>query len=188
MRYKLLRTSLISTPFPRLNYWKTIPFIEGRIYLSLEPLARTPPLLTCPISSPILEFQHGAFASKNIHAPEENGCTAGYEREKISTSGCHFWRPGSQRSRFKVPNKDDDGDDEENVKKAIGLMSTTTTRHLHHAFLFISLLSLHNYDVKWPNVKFTWEREGRGNKFYHLCLNSCAVPSLQVQPKFPSFK
>ena len=41
-----------------------------------------------------------------------------------------------------------DGDGKENVKKAIGLMSTTTTLHVHHAFLFISLLSLHNYDVK----------------------------------------
>ena len=31
-------------------------------------------------------FQHGAFASKNICAPEENACTAGYvkqSREKI---------------------------------------------------------------------------------------------------------
>ena len=40
------------------------------------------------------------------------------------------------------------GDGKENVKKAIGLMSTTTTLHVHHAFLYISLPSLHNYDVK----------------------------------------
>ena len=38
-------------------------------------------------------------------------------------------------------------------------MSKTTTLHVHHAFLYISLLSLHNYDVKWPNFNFTWERE-----------------------------
>ena len=59
---------------------------------------------------------------------------------------------------FKVPNKDlrnYDGDGKENVKKAIVLMSKTTTLHLNHAFLFISLLSLHNYDVKWPNFNFT---------------------------------
>ena len=31
-------------------------------------------------------------------------------------------------------------------------MSKTTTQHLHHAFLYISLPSLHNYDdLKWPN-------------------------------------
>ena len=29
-------------------------------------------------------------------------------------------------------------------------MSKTTILHVHHAFLYISLPSLHNYDVKWP--------------------------------------
>ena len=41
-----------------------------------------------------------------------------------------------------------DGDGEENVKKAIGLMSKTTTLHVHHALLYFSSLSLHNNDVK----------------------------------------
>ena len=63
---------------------------------------------------------------------------------------------------FKVPNKDlrnYDGDGKENVKKAAGLMSKTTTLHVHHAFLFISLLSLHNYVVKWPNWKHVEKME-----------------------------
>ena len=33
-------------------------------------------------------------------------------------------------------------------QKTKGLMSKTTTLHVHHAFLCISLPSLHNYDVK----------------------------------------
>ena len=33
-------------------------------------------------------------------------------------------------------------------QKTIGLMSRTTTLHVHHAFLYISLPSMHNYDVK----------------------------------------
>ena len=41
-----------------------------------------------------------------------------------------------------------DGDDNESVKKATGLMSKTTRLHVHHVFLYISFLSLHNYDVK----------------------------------------
>ena len=41
-----------------------------------------------------------------------------------------------------------DGDGKENVNKAIGLMSKTTTQHVHHAFLYISLLSLLNYDLR----------------------------------------
>ena len=55
-------------------------------------------------------------------------------------------------------------------------------------FFVHSLLSLHNYNVKWPNFEWTWEREGQGNKFYFLSLNSDAVPSLQFQPNFPPFK
>ena len=77
---------------------------------------------------------------------------------------------------------DGDGDGNGNVKNAIGLKSKTTILHVHHAFLYISLLSLHNQDGSWPNFKFTWERKRQGDKFYHLCQNSGAVPSLQLQP------
>ena len=73
-------------------------------------------------------------------------------------------------------------------QKTIGLMSKTTILHVHHAFLYISLPALQNYDVKWPNFKFTWERERQGDKFYYLCPNWSAFPSLQLQPKSPSFK
>ena len=79
-------------------------------------------------------------------------------------------------------NHDDDGNG--NVKKTIGLKNEQN----NNAFLYISLHSLHNYDVKWPNFKFTWEREQQGDKFYHLCPNLSAFPSLQLQPKSPSFK
>ena len=50
---------------------------------------------------------------------------------------------------------DGDGDGKEDVKKAIGLSRKTTTLHVHHAFLFISLLSLHDFDVKMPNFFFS---------------------------------
>ena len=73
-------------------------------------------------------------------------------------------------------------------QKTIGLLSKTKTLHAHHAFLYISLPSLHNYDVKWPNFKFTWERERQGDKFYHLCPNLSAFPFLKLQAKSPSFK
>ena len=42
-------------------------------------------------------------------------------------------------------------------KKTIGLVSKTTPLHVHHPFLYISLPSLHDYDVKWPNLKFFFE-------------------------------
>ena len=50
--------------------------------------------------------------------------------------------------------RNDDGDGKENVKKAVGLLSKTTTLHVHHAFWYISLPSFHNYDVKMPHFTF----------------------------------
>ena len=54
--------------------------------------------------------------------------------------------------------RSDDGDDNENVTKAIVLITKATILHVHHAFLYISLPSLHDYDVKMPN--FTLYRGG----------------------------
>ena len=95
-----------------------------------------------------------------------------------------------------------DGDGEENVKKAGGLISKTTTLHVHHAFLYISLpLQSKTIDLDWQNnnsarasrffVHFFAvlaqlrrfflgrERVRQGDKFYHLCMISGAAPSLQ---------
>ena len=47
-----------------------------------------------------------------------------------------------------------DGHGNEHVKKAIGLITKPTIFHLYHAFLDISLPSLHDCDVKMPNFTF----------------------------------
>ena len=47
----------------------------------------------------------------------------------------------------------DFGDGNENGKNPVGLDWQTTTLHVHHAFLYISLPSLHDYDVKVPNFE-----------------------------------
>ena len=44
---------------------------------------------------------------------------------------------------------DGDGNGNENVK-----ITKTTILHVHHAFLYISFPSLHDYDVKMPNFTF----------------------------------
>ena len=55
--------------------------------------------------------------------------------------------------RMKRPRKvlgtlrSDDSDGNEDVKKAVGLITKTTILHVHHTFLYISLPSLHDYDV-----------------------------------------
>ena len=55
----------------------------------------------------------------------------------------------------------DDGDVNENVKKAIGFSSLAKQQlcTCYHAFLYISLQSLYNYDVKMPNFTFCGGRE-----------------------------
>ena len=69
-----------------------------------------------------------------------------------------------------------------NVEKSDRFSEQDKPLHLHHAFLYISLPLPHNH------AKFTWERQQQGNKFYHVFLNAGAVPSLQLPPKFPTFK
>ena len=46
------------------------------------------------------------------------------------------------------------------AKKQLVKISKTTTFHAHHAFLYISLPSLHDYNVNLPNFMFVEE----GNK------------------------
>ena len=58
-----------------------------------------------------------------------------------------------------------DGDGNENVKKAIGLLSKTTSLHVHHAFLYISLPLLHDYDVKMPSFTFYGGRKQATTNF-----------------------
>ena len=58
-----------------------------------------------------------------------------------------------------------DGDGNEDVKKVIGLLSKTTALHVHHAFLYISLPPLHDYNVKMPNFTFYGERKQATTNF-----------------------
>ena len=62
----------------------------------------------------------------------------------------------------------DDGN--RDVKKAIGLLRKTTTLHVHHAFLYISLPSLHDYEMKMPHCKFYGGRNWQAtmNLFFSL--------------------
>ena len=64
-----------------------------------------------------------------------------------------------------------DADDNENVKKTIGLISKTTTLHVHRTFLYISFPSLHDYDVKVPYFTFCRGREHKTTTCFFLNLN-----------------
>ena len=50
--------------------------------------------------------------------------------------------------------RSNDADGNENVKKTIGLISKTTTLHVHHTFCTFLCPFLHDCDVKMPNFGF----------------------------------
>ena len=71
--------------------------------------------------------------------------------------------------RFLGSFSNDDGDSNQDVEKAIGLLRKTTTLHVHHVFLYISLPSLDDYDVKMPNCKFYGgHKQATTNLFFSL--------------------
>ena len=80
--------------------------------------------------------------------------------------------------------RNDDGDGSENVKKEIGLISKTTTLHMHHAFLYISLPPLHDYGVKLPNFTFYGARKQAKTSFFFLFQNLTVVPKKSAPGKF----
>ena len=59
----------------------------------------------------------------------------------------------------------DNSDGNENVKKAIGLLSRTTSLHMHHTFLYISSPLLHDYNMKMPSFTFYGGRKEATTKF-----------------------
>ena len=61
--------------------------------------------------------------------------------------------------------RSDDADVNESGKKAIDLDLSKTTLHVHHAFLYISLSSLHDFNVKVPNFWFCRGREQKTTTF-----------------------
>ena len=64
--------------------------------------------------------------------------------------------------------RSNDADDNKNVKKTIGLISKTTTLHVHHTFLYISFPFLHDYDVKMPYFAFMEDVNKQRRNFISL--------------------
>ena len=65
-----------------------------------------------------------------------------------------------------------DGDSSENVKQAIGLISKTTTLHVQHTFLYISLRHC-DYGVKIPNFTFYGRRKQATTNFSFSFKTEC---------------
>ena len=80
----------------------------------------------------------------------------------------------------------DDGDVNENGIKATGLDGKTTTLHVHYAFLYISLSSVHDCDVKMPYLTFCGGREHKATiSFFFFCYDTVFWNSTpQKLPRF----
>ena len=70
------------------------------------------------------------------------------ERWRFSSNGSFFhWSFWHHRRQSLGSLRCPYGDGNENVKKQLVKIGKTATLHVHHAFLYISLPSLHDYDV-----------------------------------------
>ena len=54
----------------------------------------------------------------------------------------------------------------------------TTIPHVHHAFLYISFLTLHDYDVKMPNFRFCGRCEHKTTFFF---FSWTSIQSFRIQ-------
>ena len=64
--------------------------------------------------------------------------------------------------------RSNDADDNENVQNTTGLISKTTTSHVHHTFVYISFPFLHDYDVKMPYFAFMEDVNKQRRNFISL--------------------
>ena len=61
------------------------------------------------------------------------------------------------------------GDSNDSAKTGMGLLNKTTILHVHHAFLYISLPSLHDYNVKVPDFTlFGGRKQAKTNFCFSL--------------------
>ena len=83
--------------------------------------------------------------------------------------------------------KNDDSYGDKKGKKAIGLFSKTITLHVHHAFLYIYLPSLHAYDVKLANFTFCGGREQNSTILFFFSWLLIESFSIQLPKNSPRF-
>ena len=92
---------------------------------------------------------------------------------------------------FNIHNGDGNGNGNgnANVKKAIDLLSKTSKLHMHHAFLYISLLLQFDYNVKMPNFTFYGGRKQVAMIIiFSLSKLECMLsPRNQLQGNLPSY-
>ena len=87
---------------------------------------------------------------------------------------------------FKIRRRDGN----ENVKKQqVNFISKTTTFHVHHSFLYISLPFLHDYDVKCLIFAFYGKRKQATRKsYFSFCIMNLISLGIQLQEGSSTFE
>ena len=67
------------------------------------------------------------------------------------------------------------------------LIRKTTTLHVHHAFFYISLPSLHDCNVKLPNFTFCRGREQKTTTLFFFSWTLIQSFRIQLQKHLPTF-
>ena len=115
---------------------------------------------TCPVCSPSLCVQgkllFSTFLTRNKGTTDELNKRLGYyQQEQLNLPREYSVFDGSQLR----------GSGDEKFKWVTAWQGTTTTLHVHHAFLYISLLSTARLSVKMPNFTFCEGRKQAMTKF-----------------------
>ena len=110
----------------------------------------------CPVRSPTFPNQK----RRNYQEVEKRFVC--YQQEQFNL---HWENSVSDGSQCIVNNRKFKMSGDERVKKAIAWQGKTTTLHVHHAFLYISLPSLHDYHLKMSNFTFCEGRKQAMTKF-----------------------
>ena len=147
-------------------------FLELNSKECIEVQERKRKSLSCFTCSTKLEFRHShvvvvQWRQRNVHKKRD-------ARAKLLLNLLRTLRSN-------------DADSNENVKKPICLISKTTTSHVHHAFLYLSFLFLHDYDVKMPNFAFYGGRKQATTKFYFSFWAWIWSLEIQLQEGSPTF-
>ena len=89
---------------------------------------------------------------------------------------------------FSNDDGDGDGNENENGKKAIGLDKQNNYFARVSGFSrYISLSSLHDYNVKLPNFTFCRGREQKATSFFFFSWTLMQSFRIQLQKSFPTF-
>ena len=91
-------------------------------------------------------FTHVASIYASLQEKEEKSFKLPQDREEK----CDVMLPW-QHYFWMTTKTNNDGDGKKNGRKIKCLYIQTTTLHVNHAILYISLPSLHHYDMKLPN-------------------------------------